>query len=343
MHYFIAKNRDWLPHLENELVDSIGPDHIQRISDLPLIQVDSCVDVSHLQVGFSLNALPETKALCAGAIGEQVKTILEMIENSWERSEKINLRVFSISSKFCIVESGRAEILRDKLHKSLKKSGYYLRRNTDFKQCHQVQVMIFPEREIALSLIHQERANKDFKAILSPFVGGFTTIADDKNAPSRAFKKLVEAQKVLGIEIKENEKLVDLGACPGGWTYVARQRGASAIAIDRSPVREDLLHDPKVEFIKADAFTFKTDEPIDWIVSDIICAPERILELMNTWVKSEYCTHFVFTLKFQGDEGYGILREFKKEISKLSRYKIILRQLNVNKNEATIMGSLIDR
>ncbi|MBM3870398.1 MAG: hypothetical protein FJ392_05455, partial [Verrucomicrobia bacterium] len=67
-----------------------------------------------------------------------------------------------------------------------------------------------------------------------PFVKGEVPVAVDKAAPSRAFAKLLEAELRLGQRIAAGETCVDLGACPGSWTYVAVNRGAHVIAVDRS-------------------------------------------------------------------------------------------------------------
>ena len=177
-----------------------------------------------------------------------------------------------------------------------------------------------------------------YHSLISPFVGGFNNVEDDKKAPSRAFKKIIEAQELMGKRMWEGETVVDLGACPGGWTYIARKYGADVIALDRSPLDTELKEDENVTFLKEDAFKFEVDEPADWVVSDIICAPERILELINYWVIGKNCKNFVFTIKFHGHKDYGELKKFKNIASKMD-YNVILKQLNVNKNEVTIMGS----
>ncbi len=339
MNYFIARNFEWLPHLEEELYSLFGKRAVRKVADLPIIKVKG--SIRYKQVGFSLNALPNTKSFPEGAIKEQSEKIWEFVLSELPTANDdigFNLNVFSISSEYCVLTNGRAEILRDKMHKILRKEGYFVKRKMDLDHCHQLQIMILPSRELKVSLVKLEE-NSYYGQLISPYAGGFTKIADNKEAPSRAFKKLVEAQEVLGKKIQDSEVLVDLGACPGGWSYVGRTQNASVIAIDRSEVRDDLLKDPKVTFLQRDAFKYLTDEPVDWVVSDIICAPERILELLQLWVHSEHCNNFVFTIKFKGIEGYSILSEFRKFIKDHKQYRIILRQLNVNKNEVTIMGS----
>ncbi len=341
MNYFIARNFEWLPHLEEELCSLFGKRAVRKVADLPIIKVKG--SIRYKQVGLSLNALPNTKSFPEGAIKEQSEKIREFVLSELPTANDdigLNLNVFSISSKFCVLTNGRAEILRDKLHKILRKEGCFVKKKMDLKNCHQLQIMILPSRELKVSLVNKAEIHY-YEQLISPYAGGFTKIGDDKKAPSRAFKKLIEAQEVLGKKIQESEVLVDLGACPGGWSYVARMHNAYVVAIDRSEVREDLLKDPKVTFMQRDAFKYRTDMPIDWVVSDIICSPERILELLNIWVHSAYCKNFVFTIKFQGKENYSVLSDFKQFIKDHKQYKIILRQLNVNKNEVTIMGSQI--
>lgn len=338
MNFFIAKNLDWTPYLVDELKETVESENIQKVKGLPLVKVEGSVE--KIQVGLSLCALPEAQEIEAGSIGEQADAIVSQVQEHIENDDGINLQVFSLSEKFCVITSGRAEILRDKVHKKLKRSQYIVKRNYDPDSLAQVQAMILPNREVHLSILESEKAKASYKGVISPFAGGFTTIKDDKDAPSRAFKKIIEAQKVMNCFMQPGETVVDLGACPGGWSYVARNRGCKVIAIDRSEVREDLLHDDQLEFYKTDAFQFKTNEPIDWAISDIICMPERILELVDTWVVTKLCRRFVFTIKFQGQDHYSILNEFKDKVDSLNDYEVILRQLNMNKNEVTLMGYL---
>lgn len=94
------------------------------------------------------------------------------------------------------------------------------------------------------------------RAVMTPFCLGEVPVASDHAAPSRAFAKLVEAEQRLGIAITRGELCVDLGASPGSWTYVALERGARVIAVDRSPLRTDLHRHPGLRFHEGDAFRF---------------------------------------------------------------------------------------
>jgi len=96
---------------------------------------------------------------------------------------------------------------------------------------------------------------------------------------SRAAFKLIQLDDRDGF-LTEGAVVVDLGAAPGGWTQVARQRvgpEGRVVAIDRLPMEAV----PGAEFLQAD---FATDEgleafrallgetPVDVVLSDM--APE---------------------------------------------------------------------
>jgi 23S rRNA (cytidine2498-2'-O)-methyltransferase len=174
---------------------------------------------------------------------------------------------------------------------------------------------------------------------LSPFPKGWVTPASDRSAPCRAFAKLVEAETRLGRRIRAGESCVDLGACPGSWSYVALGRGACVTAVDRSPPRSDLLAHQRLRFVRGDAFRFTPAAPVDWLLCDVIAAPERSMDLLRTWVAQRWARHFVVTLKFKGTAGYDQLDELKRALPPLTN-EFFLQRLCANRNEACAFGSV---
>ena len=181
--------------------------------------------------------------------------------------------------------------------------------------------------------------------LISPFPKGEVPAAVDKAAPSRAFAKLVEAELRLGCAIRAGETCVDLGASPGSWTYVAVSRGARVIAVDRSPLREDLMRSRQVEFRQGDAFGFQPPRPVDWLLCDVIAAPERTAALLLEWLRRGWCRHFVVTFKVgkgqaTGGEGPSgdVLAALKRNLPPLTR-ELFLTRLCANKREVCAFGS----
>lgn len=174
--------------------------------------------------------------------------------------------------------------------------------------------------------------------VLSPFPKGGIPIASDKAAPSRAFAKLVEAELRLGHSIRAGETCVDLGASPGSWTYVAVARGAKVIAVDRSPLREDLMHSRQVRFHEGDAFRFNPEKPVDWLLCDVIAAPERSAELLLDWLRHRWCRQFVVTIKLRDAGSAGVLAKLKRELPPLAD-ELFLTKLCANKKEICSFGT----
>ena len=181
--------------------------------------------------------------------------------------------------------------------------------------------------------------------LVSPFPKGEVPVAVDKAAPSRAFAKLVEAERRFGHGVRAGETCVDLGASPGSWTYVAVSRGARVIAVDRSPLREDLMRSRQVDFRPGDAFRFQPPRPVDWLLCDVIAAPERTAELLLEWLRRGWCRHFVVTLKvgkgqMTGGErcGMEVLADLKRELPPLT-HELFVTRLCANKHEVCVFGS----
>lgn len=176
------------------------------------------------------------------------------------------------------------------------------------------------------------------RRILSPFPGGEVPLARDPRAPSRAFAKLVEAEARFGRRIEAGETCADLGASPGGWTYVAVKRGARVTAVDRSELRPDLQHHPLVRFVKGDAFRFAPDAPVDWLVCDVIASADRSAEMLLHFLEQRWCKHFVVTLKLGDGGSPETIQLLRERLPTLTSEHYLLR-LSANKKEVCAFGS----
>lgn len=172
---------------------------------------------------------------------------------------------------------------------------------------------------------------------VSHLPGGELAPSVDKRPPSRAFSKLLEAEVRLGRRIQAGETCVDLGASPGSWTFVAAERGARVLSVDRSQLRADLMHDPRVEFRHGDAFRFEPERPVDWLLCDVIAAAERSAELLLRWLERGLCRYFVVTLKLDDAGSPGALEQLAQRLPALSREYWLLR-LCANKKEVCAFG-----
>lgn len=167
-------------------------------------------------------------------------------------------------------------------------------------------------------------------------LGDLLLAEDHESPPSRAYLKLQEAllrhRAFFGSQLPhEGARCFDAGACPGGWTWVLRQLGSQVFAVDRAPLAPALMADPQVTFQAHDAFTLTPDElgSFDWVVSDVICYPTRLLEWVKLWRTSGRTHNMICTIKLQGGTDWETVAAF----AAIPRSKVL--HLNANKHELT--------
>lgn len=168
----------------------------------------------------------------------------------------------------------------------------------------------------------------------SPFPNGEPRFVEDRRAPpSRAYLKLWEALTVLGEYPKSGARCLDLGSSPGGWTWVLAGLGARVISVDKAPLDPAIAALPGVEVRRESAFGLdpRALGPIDWLFSDVVCYPKRLLALIETWLAAGTCRRFVCTVKFQGATDHETARRF----AAISGSQLV--HLHHNKHELTWM------
>jgi 23S rRNA (cytidine2498-2'-O)-methyltransferase len=137
----------------------------------------------------------------------------------------------------------------------------------------------------------------------SPFANGEVAFVEDKTGPpNRAYLKLWEALVRLGRWPGPGERCLDLGASPGGWTWVVARLGAEVLAVDKAPLDPTVAALAGVDWRGESAFALEPASvgPVDWLFSDIVCYPARLLRLVEKWRASGVVKNFVCTIKFQG-------------------------------------------
>lgn len=148
---------------------------------------------------------------------------------------------------------------------------------------------------------------------ISPFANGEVDLVEDKvGPPSRAYLKLWEALVRLRHWPQPGERCLDLGASPGGWTWVLAKLGAEVVAIDKAPLDPRVTAMPGVEWRGESAFALEPASigPVDWLFSDVICYPARLLRLVERWRATGQVKNFVCTIKFQGETDHEIAEAF---------------------------------
>jgi 23S rRNA (cytidine2498-2'-O)-methyltransferase len=176
---------------------------------------------------------------------------------------------------------------------------------------------------------------------------GIPRLKSPSRAPSRSTLKLDEAFLTF-LKDSERESLlhkgmtaVDLGACPGGWTWQLVRRGMHVIAIDNGAMADVVMETGLVTHIRTDGYRFQPDQPVDWMVCDIVESPIHTAELAARWLAQGWCQRSIFNLKLPMKKRWQELKRCLDLIdSHLAeagvKYKIRARQLYHDREEVTV-------
>jgi hypothetical protein len=79
--------------------------------------------------------------------------------------------------------------------------------------------------------------------------------------------------------------------------HVANAIGSQVIAVDKTlSLAPPLLTHPALTSVKADAFGYDPPGPVDWLLCDVLAAPEKSLALLEKWLHAKLCRYTLRTL-----------------------------------------------
>ncbi len=233
---------------------------------------------------WAINVWREPRRIPIASIGEGAKA-LRAIQRNW--------------ALYSVVHHGRAKLIQERLPKVSAKP------------------LVFPAEAPTAPLgswaLLDETTLLAAASCSSPFPNGEVRFVEDKEGPpNRAYLKLWEALTLARKRPAANDLCLDLGASPGGWTWVLAKLGARVIAVDKAALDPAIAGMPGIEERKMSAFALEPEEagPVDWLFSDIVCYPERLLRLVERWLASGRVRNFVCTIKFQGETDHETARRF---------------------------------
>ncbi len=178
---------------------------------------------------------------------------------------------------------------------------------------------------------------------------GITRLKFPNDAPSRSTLKLEEAIQLFmspaqqSLCLQKGMTAVDLGACPGGWTYQLVSRGIHVEAVDNGAMAESLMATGLVNYQAADGFKYTPiDGHVDWLVCDMIEKPERVAELISSWLCGRKATSTIFNLKLPMKQRFQIVAGLITNITNALNERQIKHQFRAkhlyhDRDEITVM------
>jgi 23S rRNA (cytidine2498-2'-O)-methyltransferase len=144
----------------------------------------------------------------------------------------------------------------------------------------------------------------------APWPLGIPRLKLSHEAPSRSALKLEEALLTLlspgerARWLQPGMRAADLGAAPGGWSWVLARAGLQVTAIDNGPLAESALATGQIRHVRADGFTWQPAQPLDWMVCDMVEQPRRVAVRMAEWFAQGWCRRAIFNLKLPMKKRY---------------------------------------
>jgi 23S rRNA (cytidine2498-2'-O)-methyltransferase len=175
---------------------------------------------------------------------------------------------------------------------------------------------------------------------LSDWPGGRVRLAKPKGQIARSEFKLEELFRVHDLGLPTGGVAIDLGASPGGWTRILRQRGFTVWAVDPGNIDPRLGFDPGVHHVKMTAGPFlnMTDLVADLVVNDMRMDPDlSTLVMLDAVSRLKPGGMTIQTLKVTP---HNPLRTVRRSLDLLRReYEIVWAgQLHHNRNEVTVVA-----
>ncbi|MCX6126008.1 MAG: hypothetical protein NTV34_14845 [Proteobacteria bacterium] len=194
-----------------------------------------------------------------------------------------------------------------------------------------------------LGAVHLSIATQDNGVVPSP--GGVQRMRKIPGAPSRSASKLAEALWFSGFTPMLGSSGIDLGAAPGGWTYVMAYHGVHMTAVDHAALELPTSRKLKgtIKHLKENGLKYVPPAAGDWLLCDMVVGATQTLEVLSQWLAADRMSHFIVNIKLPQDKPWPSV---KKALALLEshgaagRWKILkARHLYHDRNEITLMGS----
>lgn len=177
-----------------------------------------------------------------------------------------------------------------------------------------------------------------------PHVSGVKRLKPSHGAPSRSANKLVEALDFMNHLPVKGQSGVDLGAAPGGWTFVMASLGVTMTAVDHAELKLPKKKLPgQITQLKENGLTYLPEGSVDWLCCDMVIGAKQTLEVLYNWISGDKLQSFVVNVKLPLANPWSSVREaiaFVDFERSTGRWEFLqAKQLFADRSEITIMGS----
>lgn len=174
---------------------------------------------------------------------------------------------------------------------------------------------------------------------LTDWPGGRVRLAKPKGQISRSEFKLEELFRTTDLPVPASGVAIDLGAAPGGWTRILRERGLTVWAVDPADLDPRIASDPEVHHVRTTAgpFLARSEIEADLIVNDMRMDAELSVAVMRSAIRRLKPGGMVIqTLKIAPQHALRTVRNALRTLEAECEI-LFARQLHHNRNEVTVV------
>jgi len=183
----------------------------------------------------------------------------------------------------------------------------------------------------------------EFKASLltAKTPGGFSLSTLPELAPSRAYLKVIDGAKYMGVQFPKNDYALEIGSSPGGATYALLEMGLRVEGIDPGVMDPVCLNHPKFLHHKVSIQDFHVSmlkDHVQWLFVDMNLAPEgslreieKVVEAIRPSLKGAF-----ITLKMTKFELVSRVPMYLNIVGKMGLKVVMATQLPSHKQEFLI-------
>ncbi len=180
----------------------------------------------------------------------------------------------------------------------------------------------------------------------SVYPAGRGRMRADADAPSRSHLKIEEILARWPEAVpRPGDRVIDLGAAPGGWTHAFLKRGCRVLAIDRGPLKLVTPHLPEVlEHRRVDGMTFEPSglwRPADWLLCDMLVPPAATIGLLRKWLTRRWMRRFAINLKLPQVQPWTVVAALDSLLAATPRVTYRIRQLYHDRREVSAWGMFV--
>ncbi len=185
----------------------------------------------------------------------------------------------------------------------------------------------------------------EFKSSIlnSPTPGGFSTAILPPEAPSRAYLKVIDGLKYMGVDLPAGECALEIGSSPGGATYALLKKGLKVEGIDPGEMAQVCLDHPNFLHHRESIQDFHVSslkDHVQWLYVDMNLAPEgslREIEKVVEAVRPSLKGAFI-TLKMTKFELVSRVPMYLNIMGKMGLKVVMATQLPSHKQEFLIFA-----